>query len=151
MKISISLKSLMVVAILAVLTGCASTVPMAPKEQDAASKTFSAPSADKAGVYIFREKTHFGKALTKTLFIDDAVLGATAPGVYFHKEVAPGEHTVTTQAEFGVSSLKFTAESGKNYFFQQYMKWGTFQGSAGIQAVTEEVGKQNVLQCNEAK
>lgn len=28
---------------------------------------------------------------------------------------------------------------------------GTFKGSAGIQAVSEEEGKRNVLQCSEAK
>lgn len=151
MKISTSFKSLMLVATIALLTGCAATVPLASKEQDSNSKNFSAPSANKAGVYIFRENSSFGKALTKTLSIDGAVIGATAPGVYFHKEVAPGEHTVATEAEFGENNLKFTAESGKLYFFQQYMKWGTFKGSAGIQAVSEEVGKQNVLQCNEAK
>ncbi len=151
MKMNISLKTLTLVAALAVLTGCASVVPMAPKDQDAASKTFSAPSTNMAGVYIYRDNSHFGKALTKTLSIDGVAIGETAPGVYFHREVTPGEHTLATQAEFGENTIKFNAEAGKNYFFQQYMKWGTFKGSAGIQAVTEEVGKQNVLQYNEAK
>lgn len=151
MKMTVSLRSLMLMAAIVLLTGCAASVPLASKDQDAASKTFGAPSANMAGVYIYRENSHFGKALTKTLSIDGVAIGATGPGVYFHKEVAPGEHTVTTQAEFGENSLKFIAEAGKNYFFQQYMKWGTFKGSAGIQAVTEEAGKQGVLQCMEAK
>jgi NaMN:DMB phosphoribosyltransferase len=47
--------------------------------------------------------------------------------------------------------LNFSAEGGKNYYFQQYIKMGVFVGGSGITAVTEEVGKQNVLQCNEAK
>jgi hypothetical protein len=58
---------------------------------------------------------------------------------------------LATQAEFGENSVKFNAVAGKNYFFQQYIKMGTFKGSAGIQAVSEEEGKQNVLQCSEAK
>ncbi|MDO8988935.1 MAG: DUF2846 domain-containing protein [Sideroxyarcus sp.] len=149
MKIGISLKNLMVVATLAVLTGCAS-VPMAPKEQDAASKTFKAPASNMAGVYIYRN-SFIGKALTKQLLIDGVVIGETANKVYFHREVTPGEHTLATQAEFGENALKFKAEAGKNYFFQQYIKMGTFKGSAGIQAVSEEEGKQNVLQCSEAK
>jgi len=150
MKISISLKNLMVVATLAVLTGCASTVPMAPKEQDAASKTFAAPADNLAGVYIYRNN-FVGKALKKRLMIDNVGIGETANGVYFHKTVAPGEHTLSTESEFGDNTLKFTAEGGKNYYFQQYIKMGVFVGGSGIQAVTEEVGKQNVLQCNEAK
>ena len=151
MKSSVSLRSLMLAAAIVLLTGCAASVPLAPKEQDAASKTFKISAADKAGVYIYREKSHFGKALTKTLYIDGTVIGATAPGTYFHREVAPGEHTLATQAEFGENSVKLNAEAGKIYYFQQYMKWGTFKGSAGIQAVTDEVGKQGVSLCNEAK
>lgn len=146
---NISLKSLMLIATLAILTGCAS-VPMAPTEQDAASKTFRAPSANMAGVYIYRN-SFVGKALTKALYIDGVQIGETANAVYFHKEVKPGEHTLTTQAEFGDNSVKFNAAAGKNYFFRQYIKMGTFKGSAGIEAVSEEEGKQNVLQCSEAK
>lgn len=151
MKANISLKNLMVVAALAILTGCASTVPMAPKEQDAASKTFSAPASDQAGVYIYRTNAYVGKALKKGLSIDGVRIGETAPGVYFHRQVKPGEHSVSTESEFGENSLKFSAEGGKNYYFQQYIKMGVFVGGSGITAVTEEEGKKNVLQCNEAK
>jgi len=146
---NISLKSLMLIATLAILTGCAS-VPMAPQAQDAASKKFKAPSANMAGVYIYRN-SFVGKALTKALYIDGVKIGETANAVYFHREVKPGEHTLTTQAEFGDNSVKFNAAAGKNYFFRQYIKMGTFKGSAGIEAVSEEDGKQNVLQCNEAQ
>jgi len=146
---NISLKSLMLIATLAILTGCAS-VPMAPQAQDAASKTFRAPSANMAGVYIYRN-SFVGKALTKTLYIDGIRIGDTANAVYFHREVQPGEHSLTTQAEFGDNSVKFDAVAGKNYFFRQYIKMGTFKGSAGIEAVSEEEGKQAVLQCNEAQ
>jgi hypothetical protein len=151
MKPTVSLRTLILIATLAMLTGCAAVVPMAPKEQDSTSKTFKAPAPNMAGVYIYRENSSFGKGLKKALSIDGAVIGETARGVYFRREVTPGEHTVATQAEFGENSVKLNAESGKNYFFQQFIKWGTFKGSAGIQAVTEEVGKQGVLQCNEAK
>lgn len=151
MKMNISFKSLMLIVTLVLLTGCASVVPMASSEQDAASKSFRTPSANKAGVYIYRDSSFMGKALTKRLSIDGVVIGETAPGVYFRREVAPGEHTLATQAEFGENALKFNAQAGKNYFFQQYIKMGTFKGSAGIQAVSEEEGKRAVLQCTEAK
>lgn len=149
MKMNISLKSLLLTATLAVLTGCAS-VPLAPKEQDAASKTFNAPSSNMAGVYIYRN-SFVGKALKKMLRIDSVAIGETSNKVYFHKEVTPGEHTLATESEFGDNVLKFSAEAGKNYYFQQYIKMGAFVGGSGLQAVTEEEGKQNVLQCSEAK
>ena len=150
MKMSISLKSLLVVATLAFMTGCASVVPMAPKEQDSASKNFAAPTGNMAGVYIYRN-SFVGKALKKKLSIDNVVIGETANTVFFHKEVAPGEHTLSTESEFGENVLKFSAEAGKNYYFQQYIKMGVFVGGSNIQAVSEEEGKQNVLQCHEAK
>jgi hypothetical protein len=148
-KTSISLRSMMLIATLAVLTGCAS-VPMAPKEKDAASKTFSAPSPNMAGVYIYRTNTIAGAALSKRLSVDGVAIGSSAKGIYFHLEVKPCEHTLATQSEFGDNTLKFTAEAGKNYFFRQYIKMGVFIGGSGIQAVSEEEGKQNVLQCSEA-
>ena len=139
----------MLIAALAILTGCAS-VPMAPKEKDAASKTFSAPPPDMAGVYIFRTNSFGGAALSKRLSMDGVAIGKTAKGVYYHLTVKPCEHTIATESEFGDNVLKFTAEAGKNYFFQQYIKMGVFIGGSGIQAVSEEEGKQNVLQCTEA-
>src|SRR5512146_1042359 len=150
MKMTVSLRSLILIATIALLTGCAATVPMAPKEQSSGSKMFRSPPANMAGVYIYRENSAFGKALTKTISIDGVAIGESAPGVFFHKEVKPGEHTVATQDEFGENTLKLNAETGKNYFFRQYMKWGTFKGSAGIEAVSEEVGKQGVSQWEEA-
>ncbi len=150
MKLSIFLKSLTLIAMIAALTGCAATVPMAPKEQSVAHKAFKAPSANMAGIYVYRNNSAFGKALTKTISIDGVVIGESAPGVFFRREVKPGEHTVTTQAEFGDNTLKLNAEAGKNYFVRQYMKWGTFKGSANVEVVSEEIGKQEVQQCEEA-
>jgi Protein of unknown function (DUF2846) len=146
-----SIRNLMAVATLALMTGCASVVPMAPQAQDTASKTFQAPSPGMAGVYIYRENSFMGKALKKRLSIDDVLIGETAPGVFFRREVKPGKHVIATQAEFGDNTVDLNAEAGKNYFFQQYIKMGTFTGSAGIQAVSEEEGKQAVLKCMEAK
>jgi hypothetical protein len=61
MKLNISWRSLLLIATLAVMTGCAAVVPMAPKESDSTSKTFKAPAPNMAGVYIYRENTSFGK------------------------------------------------------------------------------------------
>jgi hypothetical protein len=154
MKTSISLKSLMIVATLAVLTGCAASVPMASEDQDADSKTFTLPASDQAGVYIYRlyhPSLSSARVQKKGLYIDGVHIGKTVPGMYFHRTVKPGEHTITTELEIGAKSLKFSAEGGKNYYFQQNVTISLVVGGWGIVAVTEEVGKQNVLQCNEAK
>jgi hypothetical protein len=126
MKQIISIRSLMLVVSLMAITGCAST-PMAPKEQDATSKTFKTPSPNMAGIYIYRNSS-FGKTLLKTVSIDKTIIGATATYTFFHREITAGEHTLATQSEFSDNELQINTEAGKNYFIHQYIKMGVFVG-----------------------
>lgn len=148
MKQILSIRGLMLVVALIAITGCAST-SMAPKEQDAASKTFKAPSSNMAGLYIYRNSS-FGAALLKTVSIDNNIIGATAAKTYFHREISPGEHTLATQSEWSDNQLNVNTEAGKNYFIHQYIKIGVLVGGAGLESVTEAEGQKGVLECNEA-
>ncbi len=112
------------------LSGCA-TVPMATTENDQLRKQFSAPVEGKAGVYIYRN-SNFGSALTKTVSIDGQLVGATAPMTYFYREVSPGNHTLSTQSEFGNNDLIVATNPGLNYFVRQYIKMGVFVGGANL-------------------
>ena len=133
----------------AILSGCAS-VPMAPKAQDDALKTFSKPVSDNAGLYVFRN-TFGGQALKKTLSLDGSVIGETANKTYFYREIAPGMHTLSTESEFSDNEITFHAESKENYFAEQYIKLGVFVGGANVKMVSEEEGKKGVLECQLAK
>ncbi len=115
-----------VVISIALLSGCAS-VPMASNEQDTALKAFPLPTANNAGLYVFRN-TFGGQALKKTVSIDGSVIGETANKVYFYKEVTPGQHTLSTESEFSDNAITFQAASGKNYFAEQEIKIGVFVG-----------------------
>lgn len=148
MGIAAFFRSFMIAATLTALAGCAS-VPMAPKEKDAASKTFQAPSR-MAGIYIYRD-TIMGQGVKKLVSIDGAVIGATVNKVYFHREITPGEHTLATESEFGDNELQINVQAGKNYYFEQTMKPGLLRGGSNLLAVAEEEGKQAVLKCNEAR
>jgi hypothetical protein len=132
-----------------VISGCAS-VPMASKEADAAHKTFAPPPAEKSALYIYRN-SFVGQALKKTLRVDGTVIGETANKVYFYKEITPGEHTIATESEFSDNTVTFTAEPGKTYFAEQYIKLGAFVGGAGIRMVDDETGKKNVNECSLAQ
>lgn len=131
------------------MTGCAS-VPTATKEEDTAKKTFTTPASDKAGLYIYRN-SFVGQALKKSVYIDGALIGESSNKVFFFKEIAPGEHKVSTESEFGENDLKINVEGGKNYFVEQYIKMGAFVGGAGLKQVDEKQGKENVLKCKLAK
>lgn len=134
---------------IALLSGCAS-VPMATDEQDTALKAFPQPTANNAGLYVFRN-TFGGQALKKTVSIDGSVIGETANKVYFYKEITPGQHTLSTESEFSDNAITFKAASGKNYFAEQSIKMGVFVGGANVQMVSEEDGKREVLECKLAK
>lgn len=134
---------------LAALVGCAS-VPLAPKENDAAAKRFAAPSSASAGVYIFRN-SFVGQALKKSVSIDGKVIGKTANKTYFYKIVAPGSHTLSTESEFGENSIVFEAAGGKNYYARQYIKMGVLVGGSNLEMVSEEEGRKEVLECELAE
>lgn len=149
MEISAFLRNLMVAATVIALTGCGS-VPMAPKEKDAASKTFHAPSSGRAGIYIYRD-SFVGQGVKRLLSIDGAAVGATVNKVYFHREVTPGQHTLSTQSEFSDNEITINVKAGNNYYFRQTMRPGLVNGGgSNIVAVDEEEGKQAVLKCSEA-
>jgi hypothetical protein len=131
------------------LTGCA-TVPMAPTADDQLRKEFSAPAEGKSGLYIYRN-SHLGAALTKVIYIDEQIVGATAPMTYFYKDIPPGQHTLSTQSEFSNNDLIITAEPGLNYYVRQYMKMGVFVGGANLELVSEEEGRKGVSECKLAK
>jgi hypothetical protein len=131
------------------LAGCA-TVPMATTTDDQLRKEFSPPSNGQAGLYIYRNST-FGGALRKSVYIDNQLLGESAPMTYLYKEVIPGEHKISTESEFSNNDLIVKTEPGMNYFVRQYMKFGVFVGGANLELVPEEEGKKGVLECKLAK
>src|SRR5512145_1989756 len=96
------------------LTGCGS-VPLAPQEQDAASKQFKLPSKNMAGIYVYRNGSYGGSA-KKLVKIDDVIIGQTVQDTYFHREVKPGTHVIATNSEFGDNTLSFNADPGRNYY-----------------------------------
>lgn len=92
------------------------------KEEDIRLKTFQKPAENKTGIYIYRN-SFVGQALKKSIYINGEMIGESANKVYFYKEVEPGEQTLSTESEFSENDLKLSTEGGKNYFFEQYIKW----------------------------
>ena len=131
------------------LTGCAS-VPMAPAEHDQARKEFSPPPEGTAGLYIYRNSS-FGGALKKTIRIDGRIIGETAPHTYFYTTLKPGMHELATESEFSDNTLSIDFQPGKNYFVQNYIKFGAFVGGAGLEQVSEEEGRKGVAECKLAQ
>lgn len=128
---------------IALLYGCAS-VPMEPNKAGIKAKEFSAPQAGNAGLYIYRP-SNFGAALKKDVWLNDNCVGETAPKVFFYQEIiGDTEHKLSTESEFSPNHLLFNAESGKNYFVEQYIKLGAFVGGANLRLIDEEIAKNKI-------
>lgn len=134
------------VAAALVLSACSASVPMASDELDVAAKQFTPPAANKAGIYIYRNNG-VGAGLKKYLTLDGAAIGQTADKVFIYKEIEPGEHELGTESEFSDNTLSFTAEAGKHYYAEQYIKLGVFVGGANVRMVDEAKGQSQVLKC----
>jgi uncharacterized protein YlaN (UPF0358 family) len=130
--------------------GCAS-VPMESEEVSAKAKSFSPPTDENAGLYIYRS-SGVGTALKKDIWIDNKCIGESAPNVFFYEEVkGNAEHKISTESEFSPNDLLLKTESGKNYFIKQYIKLGVFVGGANLELVDEKEGKKDVSELEMAK
>lgn len=143
-------KTLGSVAVVVLLTGCAS-VEMASKAESAKAKEFNPPAQGNAGVYIYRN-SFMGRTLKKDIWIDGKCIGESAPDVFFYTEVEGGKnYKVDTESEFSPNTLELMFEDGKNYFIRQFIKIGVFVGGAGLEQIDEEQGKTDVAKLEMAK
>ena len=134
----------------ALFAGC-SSVPMESDATASLAKEFNPPTANNAGLYIYRD-SFVGKALKKDILVDGKCIGETADAVFFYEEVVgEEEHTVSTESEFSPNDLLLFVETGKNYFIRQYIKLGVFVGGADLERVSEEKGKEAVKALGMAK
>lgn len=132
------------------LVGCAS-VPMADKQASIQAKSFAAPGAGNAGLYIYRAGG-IGGALKKDIWINDKCVGESAPNVFFYEQVQGGiEHKVSTESEFSPNILLVKTEPGKNYYVRQYIKMGAFVGGANLELVDEQKAKASISSLELAK
>ncbi|ERS83842.1 DUF2846 domain-containing protein [Halomonas sp. PBN3] len=138
------IKTIAALALLAIMTGCAS-VNMAPQQESAAAKEFTYPGDGKAGIYVFRKDIPVGVSLKKDIWIDGECVGESARGVFFYKQVEGGqEHEIATESEFSPNTLTLFTEAGNNYFVEQYIKLGVFVGGANLRQHDEEDGMREV-------
>jgi hypothetical protein len=138
-------RALLVVFSLLVMfqAGCA-TVNKAPAASDSEAKQFS-PKAGMSQVYVYRNET-LGAAISMPVTVNGKLAGTTGPNSYFKFDLAPGQHTITSQGE--TSKLTLTTEAGKNYFVWQEVKMGVMSGNSKLQVVADDVGRKAVLECS---
>lgn len=140
---------LMMVSTFLLISGCAS-VEMESTQKDQQAKQFLPPSEGMSGLYIYRD-SFLGKSLKKDIYIDDQLIGESAPDIYFYREVSPGEHKVSTESEFSDNALQINTKEGEHTFLRQYMKIGIFFGGAALELIEESKAKNDILKLKRAK
>lgn len=136
-------KLTLIVLATSLFSGCA-TVPMESDEAASRIKAFNPPPEGHAGLYIYRSMGP-GTALKKDIWVDGQCIGESAPNVFFYEVVKGNQpHKVSTESEFSPNDLLIETESGRNYFVEQYIKFGVFVGGANLKLENEEEGKKKV-------
>lgn len=131
-----SAKLLLGLILLMSLTSCALRLTMAPVEQDAAAKNFSAPS-DKGRIYVYRPSKFYSGGATYVMYMDGKPWGALNVNNYLMLDLTPGEYVVSVGL---VTVSKINVEAGKLYFLEMTP---IFSG-AELRQVSEEDGKKGV-------
>ncbi|HEX8978567.1 MAG TPA: DUF2846 domain-containing protein [Parasulfuritortus sp.] len=140
-------KLLFAVLVASALSGCAS-VPMGDAKQDAALKTFTVP-ADKGGIYVYRNES-FGAAVKMDVALDGKPLGQTAAKTFLYTEVAPGKHTITSEAE-NTDTLDVDVKPGTLTYVWQEVKMGILYARTKLHLMNDADGKAGVLETHLAQ
>ncbi len=152
------LVNLMLCMVLAMFAGC-KHVATVSKVEDASSKQFKLPTSGMAGVYIYRDSGWTGKAQVKSIWLDGQLLGGLSNATYFTLEIAPGAHTLSTQAEPDPNDLHFSVSRGRNYYISEVFNRkvpvvgvvvGPFVSVATFELVSEQEGQSAVLKSQQA-
>lgn len=145
------MKTTVTITLFALMTGCAS-VNMAPQQQSTVAKQFAVPDEGMSGVYVFRKNSPAGAALKKDIWINGECLGESARGVFFYRQVEGGrEHEIATESEFSPNVINLTAEAGRNYYIEQYIKMGVFVGGAHLRQHDEASGQREISKLEMAR
>lgn len=135
--------SFVVVALLLLVSGCAS-VPMASKEEDVAAKSFRVPS-DKGRIYVYRNEL-LGGAVKMPITVDGKLVGSTVKNTYFIFDVSPGTHELGCVGETP-GKVTVDAKAGEAAYVWQEMKMGMWAASCAMHVVDEQKGRQGVSEC----
>lgn len=139
------MKKLLLISSLAIslfLIGCASA-PMGDPAKDAALKSFQAP-AQAAGIYIYRNES-LGAGIKMDVAVDGKPIGYTAANTYLYTEVAPGKHTISSEAE-NTSTVDIDAKPGTLIYIWQEVKMGFLSARNKLQEVSAQEGQKGVLE-----
>lgn len=138
---SISFAPLILIA--CILTGCTCT-PLGDGDakRDRWLKTFPEPDAERAGLYIYRNESTAG-AIWIEIEIDGQEIGRTARKTYLYKDVPPGRHRITSNAE-NSDSIEIDFQPGTLNYVWQEVSTGNLYARSRLHQMSEADGQEGV-------
>ncbi len=134
-------KTILLITLLLLLTGCATTNMTKPDM--APALTFQ---PNKATLVILRE-TSFGGAIAFWNYLDRKLIGETTGRSYFITQVEPGEHYVVVSVE-NTAVAKFNFKAGKTYFLGEGVTMGVWRArTSGFYPMTKEAAEKAMQKC----
>ena len=128
------------------LIGCAS-VQLGDPARSAELKKFE-PKPGVAQVFVCRDNSFLGRAITPTIRIDGADVANIRPNTFSYTEVPAGTHKVLSDTAEHNSVIDFTVQAGERKFFQSWITMGAFSGWGLIEEINEAKGKECVTNGN---
>ena len=132
-----ALKTLAILAMLALLSACAT----GPTYADVAP-TLSPPPEDSARVFIYRTAL-LGAAVQPDVKLNGDVVGRAVPGGFFYVDRPPGNYEMVTSTEVD-RKLSFTLDKGQTRYVRLEISLGFFVGHVYPELVEASVGAKEI-------
>lgn len=118
---------------------------MASAEDDLRMKNLAVPEG--AGlVYLYRNET-LGYSISMPVTMDGVADGTTVAKTFMIWQLAPGTHTVTSEAE-NTTRLDIAVMPGGRYYVWQEVKAGVWKARSQLQLVPATTGQAGVNECH---
>jgi hypothetical protein len=126
-----ALKTLVALAAVAVLAGCAAEGPL---HKEVASAIPTIP-AGMGRVYFYRPDTMFGAAITSDITFNGRIVGKSERGSFFFVDEKPGNCTALASTEVE-RQVTFTLAAGETKYVKSSVSMGLMVGRVNLELVS---------------
>jgi hypothetical protein len=127
------------VAIAALLTGCAASGPKFTQQESTMPKL----SADQGRVYFYRASSMGGAALRPQIMLDGTSVGKSEPGGYFYVDTGAGSHEAATSTET-TNKLSFVLDKGETKYVRTKVSMGLLVGHVTPELVSADEAQKEL-------
>ncbi|MFN8626677.1 MAG: trypsin-like peptidase domain-containing protein [Candidatus Binatia bacterium] len=138
----------LVVLVVALISGCAASVPLARIDEDRIAKSASPPEG-KAALFIQREDAFIARPIPFSVLLDGRLVGDLAPGTFFRLNILPGQHVLSAATAFRTTTIPILCEPAQVYYIQ--IRPDLWDGHPTPREISNDEGRSLVQQSQLAR